>query len=315
METKNTPHLPFLSIIVPVYNGAQTVEKCVESLLAQDYPKDRLEIIFVDNQSKDRTLQVLQPYAASGKILLLSETNVLNAYGARNTGIRAAKGDILAFTDSDCEAEPDWIRELMVSFCNPLTGCVAGEIVPAKASNVFEKYGGEGFLSQRKGVGLAFPPVKGGNCGFLKHVLVKIGFFREDYPSGGDTELAWRMVQQTKMNIEVNLHAIVKHHNVSSLPVFFRQYMRYGTHIYLFTKLPSGLSQSRPSFLKVLINTVTYFMVFIKRVLLVCFHRTPSSISKLDQDIYLMGPVLRVLTEWAVWWGYRFAVKNPSLLR
>jgi len=125
---------------VPVYNGAQTVEKCVESLLAQDYPKDRLEIIFVDNQSKDRTLQVLQPYAASGKILLLSETNVLNAYGARNTGIRAAKGDILAFTDSDCEAEPDWIRELMVSFVT-LDGLRGRRNCSGQASNVLKNMG------------------------------------------------------------------------------------------------------------------------------------------------------------------------------
>jgi Glycosyl transferase family 2 len=55
----------------------------------------------------------LQPYAESGKILLLSETNVINAYGARNTSIRGAKGDVLAFTDAGCEAEPKWLSELI----------------------------------------------------------------------------------------------------------------------------------------------------------------------------------------------------------
>lgn len=100
--------LPFVSVIVPVYNGEQTVVQCVEFLLAQDYPKDPLEIIFVDNKSNDHTCAILQPYVESGKILLLSEANVLNAYGAHNTGIRSTKGGILAFTEADCEAEPEW---------------------------------------------------------------------------------------------------------------------------------------------------------------------------------------------------------------
>jgi glycosyltransferase involved in cell wall biosynthesis len=67
---ENIPPNPFVSIIVPVYNGGQAVIQCTESLLAQNYPRDRFEIIFVDNKSKDSTAAMLQPYAEAGKILL-----------------------------------------------------------------------------------------------------------------------------------------------------------------------------------------------------------------------------------------------------
>jgi poly-beta-1,6-N-acetyl-D-glucosamine synthase len=61
------PDLPFVSVIVPVYNSVQTVVQYVDSLLAQDYPKDRLEIIFVDNKSKDHTYKPCNPMQSPGK--------------------------------------------------------------------------------------------------------------------------------------------------------------------------------------------------------------------------------------------------------
>lgn len=311
----NTRSFPFVSVIVPVYNGEQTIEKCVQSLQSQDYPRDCMEIIIVDNNSKDLTFSVLQPYASSGQIVLLSESKVLNAYGARNTGIRSAGGEILAFTDADCEAEGGWLRELVGSFGDPKVGCVAGEIVPRDPKNVFEKYGGRDFLSQRKGVGMAFPPVKGGNCAFKKEVFARVGLFREDFPSGGDTELAWRMAQLTDLTIKVNLDAMVKHHNVSSLQIFFKQSMRYGTHVYLFTQLPFGGAKPRPSLVKVAYASLTFAAVFVKRFLLTVFGRVPSSVLLQDRDIYLAQPLLRILSEWGLWFGYRYALNNPQILR
>jgi len=53
---------PFVSVIVPVYNGEKTIAECVKSLLSQDYPKDRYEIIIVDNNSKDQTAEIIKKY-------------------------------------------------------------------------------------------------------------------------------------------------------------------------------------------------------------------------------------------------------------
>jgi cellulose synthase/poly-beta-1,6-N-acetylglucosamine synthase-like glycosyltransferase len=306
---------PFVSIVVPAYNAELTAVQCAESLIRQDYPADRYEVLFVDNASTDATVEKLTPYVGTGRGRILSEARVLNAYGARNTGIRAAAGEIIAFTDADCEAAPNWISQLISGFRDLRVGCVAGEISPAKPRNVFEKYGDTAFLSQRKGLGLAFPPVKGGNCAFRRSALDVVGLFRDDFPSGGDTELAWRIAQKTRMTIAVNLDAIVFHHNVSSLRSFMRQSMRYGTHIYFFTQLPSGESKLCPSLSNALMSSATYLAVFSKRVTLTMLHRVPPTVSVRDRDICLMRPLLRVLSEWAMWYGHKFGLRNPGLLR
>lgn len=309
------PLLP-VSIVVPVYNGERTVQRCVESLIAQNYPADLLEIIFVDNKSKDKTCLILQPYVNSGRIVLISETSVLNAYGARNTGVRAAKGEIIAFTDADCEATPNWLREITNSFQDPDIGCVAGEILPAQPISVIEKYGDESFLSQRKGVGQQFPPVKGGNCAFRKKIFYEVGFFRDDHPSGGDTELAWRMAQKSHYKIKVNLNSVVFHHNVSSMRDFIKQSMRYGTHIYLSDlPLPDQTYKKRPSFYNAVITTFIFSAAFIKRTFLTLTGLQPTTIHRQDYDIYIMKPILRIISEWAQWAGYRFASKKNNLLR
>lgn|GEM_PF-3297442 len=317
MTIENAPTLPFVSVIVPVYNGEQTVAQCVESLLAQDYPKDRLEIIFVDNKSKDRTLQILQPYAESGKILLLRETNVLNAYGARNAGVRVSKGDILAFTDADCEANPGWLRELVAGFHDPAIGCTAGEILPAKPNNVIEKYWDAEFLSQKRDVGKEIPGVRGGSCAFRKEIFDQVGLFREDFPSGGDSELSMRMVVGTKMKIGMSLTAIVRHHNVSTLRAFLKQSLRYGTHISKFTQSASNMLNRPLSLGRLAVISFTFLASFIKRLVLIGFGFVPQphSLTLEDRDIYLFRPLLRIVNEWAVWWGHKFALKNPNLLR
>ena len=97
--------LPFVSVIVPVYNDERRIAGCVEALLAQTYPRDRYEVIVVDNGSTDATRAVVGRYP----VTLLSETATRGSYAARNAGLRHARGEILAFTDSDCTPAPQWL--------------------------------------------------------------------------------------------------------------------------------------------------------------------------------------------------------------
>jgi glycosyltransferase involved in cell wall biosynthesis len=97
-----TADWPFVSIIVPVYNGSRTIDALLTSLLALDYPPDQHEILIVDNKSTDDTRQRIQRYP----VTLLEETEIQGSYAARNRGIEAAQGEILAFTDADCVVEP-----------------------------------------------------------------------------------------------------------------------------------------------------------------------------------------------------------------
>lgn len=94
---------PLVSIIVPVYNSEKTISKCLDSLISQTF-KD-IEIICVNDCSRDNSLQVLYDYASKdSRIVVINHKENMNAGGARNSGIRSAKGEYICFVDND-----DWM--------------------------------------------------------------------------------------------------------------------------------------------------------------------------------------------------------------
>ena len=98
--------MPMVSVIVPVRNGENTIEKLLVALLAQDYPKDKMQVIIVDNSSQDNTIEIIKKYP----VILEYENEKVSSYAARNKGLAAAQGGIIAFTDADCIPEKNWIE-------------------------------------------------------------------------------------------------------------------------------------------------------------------------------------------------------------
>ncbi|MCB9772155.1 MAG: glycosyltransferase [Candidatus Omnitrophica bacterium] len=96
-----------VSIIAPVFNDQNKIGLLIDSLLNQDYPKDLYEVILVDNGSTDQSKDVIAKYP----VILLQEDKVQSSYAARNIGIGQANGDILAFIDSDCIADKQWLKQ------------------------------------------------------------------------------------------------------------------------------------------------------------------------------------------------------------
>lgn len=305
----NFPQLPSVSIIIPVYNGKNTVERCLNALLAQNYPKELVEIIFVDNKSKDGTLAVLQPYAKSSNILILSENTILNAYGARNTGLRVSKGKIIAFTDADCIPDTNWVKEIVNSFDDPLVGCVSGDIVTAPPINIIDKYYKPDIflahVTQTKNV-------LGGNCAFRREIFNLVGYYREDIPSGGDVELPIRMQNQTDFIINKNHQVIVIHQHTVTLLGLIKQQMRYGTSRRLIGKSDPGWAGTK-HIGYLMIFSLRNFYHFIKKILKILLNIDQDR--KEDQDIYLLRPLLNIVTGWAPIIGYYFAVRFQKLLR
>jgi glycosyltransferase involved in cell wall biosynthesis len=109
-SNKEMTKLPFVSVIVPVYNDENRIGKCIESLLCQTYPKDEYEIIIVDNNSNDNTQAIIKKYP----VKMLIEDNAQSSYAARNKGIQDARGEILAFTDSDAEYDKNCIENAVI---------------------------------------------------------------------------------------------------------------------------------------------------------------------------------------------------------
>ena len=131
---KNFPQK--VSVIIPVYNRERTIEKCIQFLLNLDYPKERIEIIFVDS-STDNTPRILSKYNGSNIIVLYQKKQGISP--ARNLGIENSNGEIIAFIDSDCFADRKWLKNLIKVFSNEQIGGVGGNIPNYKSETELER--------------------------------------------------------------------------------------------------------------------------------------------------------------------------------
>lgn len=117
-----------VSIIIPTYNRAGRLEKCLLSLLNQDFPKQSYEIIIIDDGSTDNTQSVIQGY-----IKQLTEPEIHYEYmkqggpgAARNLGINLAKADLIALTEDDVQCEKDWLKNALPYFADEQLGGLEG---------------------------------------------------------------------------------------------------------------------------------------------------------------------------------------------
>jgi len=113
---------PLLSVVVPFYDSGRHLGGCIGSLLALDAEPGDVELIFIDNASTDDSAAVAAGFLG---ITVLHESTP-GAYVARNTGVRAARGTIIAFTDADCTVDRDWARAIFASMADPAAGAVIG---------------------------------------------------------------------------------------------------------------------------------------------------------------------------------------------
>ena len=123
------PSVPFVSVIVCSYNGAKTLAQCLESLGRIDYPN--FEVILVDDGSTDDTREIAARFP---HVRYFHQTNHGLSH-ARNYGAAVAKGEIFAYTDSDCMADPDWLYYLLSTLLSGDYAGVGGPNVSPPARN------------------------------------------------------------------------------------------------------------------------------------------------------------------------------------
>jgi len=169
---------PKVSVIIPAYNAESTIERCIRSLTSQTCPRDEFEIIVVDDCSTDKTIECAK--AANPDIITSTETNCGQG-PARNLGVKKARGNFLAFIDSDCEAKNDWIATIIkelqtsVSIGGPIENGNSQSI--AAWSEYFIEFGG--FHENKKRSVIRFFPTCNGAC--PKEVFIKAGGFTGSY--------------------------------------------------------------------------------------------------------------------------------------
>ena len=105
--------LPFISIICPVYNEKEYIEKCICSILQQDYPKENIEILFVDGMSTDETREIITKYSKEYSFLKLLDNPQKIVPCAMNIGIQSAVGEVVIRLDGHCVYPPNYISSLV----------------------------------------------------------------------------------------------------------------------------------------------------------------------------------------------------------
>lgn len=189
---------PYVSIIIPTYNRKEDLKKCVDSVLQLNYPRDKYEIIVVDDGSTDGTYEFLKRLENEEPNLRVFSQENKGPASARNLGIKNAKGEILFFTDDDCLVGKDWINQHLKYYSDKRIGGVGGTLWPIEMSFVEELKIGSyldeytQFMeinSAESGKGLATC-----NCSYRREVFDEVGLFDESFPTaaGEDIELSKR---------------------------------------------------------------------------------------------------------------------------
>jgi glycosyltransferase involved in cell wall biosynthesis len=225
-ETPAPAARPRVTVVVPVCNGASTLEACLTALEAQDYPRDRYDVLVVDNGSTDGTVRIAQRIGAQVRF----ETRTRSSYAARNRGLACARGEWVAFTDADCVPARDWLTKLMAETADPSVGGVAGRVVAHQPSTVLERFAERRRqVSQDASMACRFLPYAiTANVAYRRSVLEALGGFDERLTSGGDADLAWRLQQSGRGTLRFNRDAVVAHKHRDRLGALIRQHRLYG---------------------------------------------------------------------------------------
>ena len=222
-----------VSVIIPVFNDPR-IETCILSVLAQDYPEDLYEVIVVDNNSDDATAEVVQRF----NVKYVREDRK-GSYFARNKGLEIATGDVAAFIDADCIADPHWLKELIKGFKDLNVGGIGGRILKSEPQTWVQVHSEDLAEQQLVPQYLPFydaPYIVTANAAYRMSLLRSLKGFDASFQSGGDVDLAWR-VQAAGFTIVTAPDAIVHHAARETVKGYFRQFFMYAAwHVFLFKK-------------------------------------------------------------------------------
>jgi GT2 family glycosyltransferase len=224
MPRRPLPKAPFVSVIVCSYNGGPTLASCLDSLGKLNYPE--YEVILVDDGSTDDTSYIAAQFPW---VRYIHQSNQGLSH-ARNTGANAAKGEVFAYTDSDCMVDADWLYYLIGTLVSGDYAGVGGPNVTPPAKNwiqacVASAPGGPSHVLLTDVVAEHIP---GCNMAFYRWAFETIGGFDIEYrKAGDDVDFCWR-IQQAGWVIAFSPTAIVWHHRRFTLRAFLKQQDGYG---------------------------------------------------------------------------------------
>jgi GT2 family glycosyltransferase len=228
---------PFFSIVIPSYNRPERLANCLESFIRLDYPRDRFEVIVVDDGSEPSLEPVVVSFSSQLHLTFIRQANAGPAK-ARNAGAAKAKGEFLAFTDDDCTPTPDWLKTLSARFTTAPDCLVGGKTLNALPDKLYSTASQTltDFLYQYYLRDFNQPNFfASNNFATPREQFQALGGFDTSFPlaAGEDREFCDRWLEQGYKMIYAN-EVQVYHAHQLSLPTFWRQHFNYGRGAFYF---------------------------------------------------------------------------------
>jgi len=256
-----------VTVLIPARNEAHNISSCLDSLVKQNYPRDKLEIIVIDDDSDDRTGEIVESYSVKYPCIRLiylgpCPAGVSPKKRALQVGVEAAEGEIIFTTDADCQASPAWISAMMTHF-EPEVGMVIGCVGFSKASeqNLFQKIQSLEFIGLTlAGIGSARAgdPIiaNGANLAFRKSVFKEVGGYRDEHHiiSGDDDLLLQKIYRITDWDIRAAIApgSFVFTRPLSGICAFIKQRIRWAS---------KGLVYKKTSLVLFLLATYLFYLL------------------------------------------------------
>lgn len=234
------PH-EFISIIIPFRNEEENIIANLNSIESQVYPKEKFEVIYVNDSSEDNSLDLLTKKVKKDnfRILTVPENYSINAHKKRAVryGIENARGQIIVTTDADCIHHEEWLLSLIQCF-DSLTGFVSGPVEFYAGNNLFSKFQRLEFaglvLCGAGLIGAGHPTIcNAANIAYRKKVFDEVGGFKDQMNlSSGDDELLMQKIAKDsdfKVKFCINKNAIVKTSANKTIADFYQQRKRWAS--------------------------------------------------------------------------------------
>lgn len=244
-EPAQSQDLPMVSVVIPVYKRPVEIRECLASLEKLDYPADKVEVIVVDDASRDHTPAVVR---RSDARLIIQPYN-RGQSAARNTGAGVARGEIIAFLDSDCMASPRWLRDLVPYFQDPRVALVGGFVDSYYRKKRMDRY--EQVCSALN-MGPQSAMGRGENCVFYvptcnmlvrKDIYAQAGGLDANLRVGEDVDLCWRLMAAGHHLLYIPRGDVSHKHRNRLLPGLLRRF-DYGTsEAVLYARFPTVAKQ------------------------------------------------------------------------
>ncbi len=287
----------FVSIIIPFRNESENILYSYNSLSNQNYPKDKFEIIFVNDFSTDDSYKKLSDTINSSHIKVISvpDDYSINAHKKRaiRFGIENSIGDFIVTTDADCIHSSDWLRTIL-SFFDKNTGFVSGPVEFEEGKSLFsklQKLEFAGLVITGAGLIGAGKPIicNAANIAYLKKVYEEVGDFtyQMNLSSGDDELLMQKINKDTKYKVKFANHrnAIVRTSANKTISEFYQQRKRWAS---------KGLFYNDKTLILKLILIYLFYLSFPTQLLLGMFY------SNIFLITFLLSIVLKILFEFLV---------------